>query len=119
MPVGLARAMLRSDLARRVMANPWAPLAEVRALDPCTASAKEMRQLAQTCVDRGLSVLHVWLRSNELWPGQSEACPRAEDVDRVYANVEGFLRYAVDELRATPRTLGEFAGHYLDDTACV
>ena len=37
----------------------------------------------------------------------------------MFERVDGFLRIAIDELRATPRTLSGFAAHYLNETGCV
>ncbi len=112
MPPTLARAVVQMPRAKRALANPWFPLTEAVWLDPSRSSAGEMRQLAQQAVERGLPVLHLWIRSNELWPGESKACPAAADVDHLLGEVESFLRYAVDHLRVTPRTLSDFAADY-------
>ncbi len=119
MPPFVARAAVQMERAHRALANPWFPVANVRRLDPCRSTAAQMRRLAHVVVERGLPVLHVHVHSHHLWPGASRACTAPADVDHLFGELESFLRYAVDGLRATPRTLGGFARHYLDDTACV
>ncbi len=114
-PEFLARAAVRYPSAQRAVSS----VAGVHWLDPRRSSAADMRRLASLAVERGLPVLHVWIRSHELWAGESAACPAAADVDHLFGEVEDFLRYAVDGLRATPRTLSDFARHYIGETACV
>lgn len=118
LPPTLARAVVNLPSAQRALANPWFPVADLVWLDPARSSALDMRSLARRTVERGLPVLHLSVRSNELWPGESATCPAAADVDHLLGEVESFLRYAVDELRAVPRTLSEFAKAYTDDVSC-
>ncbi len=118
-PSALARGAACSPRLRRLLSNDLLPVTRLTALDPRHADAAAMRRLSQTRVERGLPVLQVLLRSNELAPGESAATPGAAEAEETYAVLEGFLRFAVDELRATPRTLSGFAQHYLDETGCV
>lgn len=89
------------------------PGARLVGLDPVRADGATLDQLAEVLVARGLPCLNVALRSHELVAGQSAACPTAEDVDRVFAHLEGFFRTAIDTLHAVPRTLTQFAAAWL------
>ncbi len=96
-------------LAGRVRAQWVRP----RRLDPLGLEGKALRALATRSVARGLPCLNVPLRSRELAVNCSDRCRTADDVDRLFRHLEAFLRFAVDELRARPMTLSDFAGQYL------
>lgn len=120
LPGVVARALTRCGPAlERVVQTPWVPIPRLRWLDPCRSDAGALRTLAETAIERGLPCLTLNLRSPALWPGESAECPDAAQVDKVFERVDGFLRFAIDELRATPRTLSGFAAHYLNETGCV
>ncbi len=115
LPEFLSKRLLKvrrvSELARE------AHLAQVSRLCPQGHGAAELRQLADRLSTRGMPCLNLPLRSNELLPGESAACPTAAEVEALFDTFERFLRYAVDELRATPQTLSEFTETYLGGCA--
>ncbi|MCA9541693.1 MAG: hypothetical protein KC620_22505, partial [Myxococcales bacterium] len=118
LPEGIGRALVRVPPrlgTRWLLKHPWAPLAHLHALDPIECDAERLRRVADSCVERGLPCLNLPLRSETLWPGESEACPDGRDVDALFGRLDAFLRHAVDTLRAHPRTLSDFAAHYLDE----
>ncbi|MCA9543411.1 MAG: hypothetical protein KC613_03445 [Myxococcales bacterium] len=88
-------------------------VARPRRLDPLALDAKALRGLAERTVARGIPCLNMPLRSRELVPGCSARALKAEDVDRLFHTLEAFLRFTVDELRATPTTLTDFARSYV------
>lgn len=89
------------------------PVPQIIHLDPSVTELKPLRRLAHRIAERGLPCLNLTLRSPQCWPGESAACPEPADVEALFERIEGLLRYVVDELRATPRTLSGFAEHYL------
>ena len=116
--LGRALVKLPSPIPlRALLSNPTLPLTQLTWLDPCQHSGRSLRKLARSLLERGHPVLNVPLRSNQCHPGESAACSTAEDVDALFESLEALLRHTVDELRAEPRTLSEFASYYLDEVA--
>lgn len=116
LPPVVARTLVKSRYApvAEALANRWHPITRIRTLDPVENNVADLRHLSRVLVRRGLPSLNLKLRSNELWPGESRRCPTARDVDLLFETLEGYLRFAVDDLRAVPRTLSGFARHYLE-----
>ncbi len=122
LPGFVGRAMVKCDPRQRlarVLGNPWLPVTHLRWLDPVRSDEAGLRALAETAIERGLPCLTLNIPGPALWPGESATCPDAACVDRVFDRLDAFLRFAIDELRCTPRTLTGFCGHYLGETGCV
>jgi hypothetical protein len=116
LPEVVARGLVRTGWFGEHRALPGTRLA---GLDPVRNDGATMESMANLMAARGLPCLNVALHSHELMAGQSAACPNPEDVDRVFENLERFFRVTVDHLRAVPRTLSEFAEHWLNAGAAV
>lgn len=86
-------------------------------LDPLALSIEALRDFSELLVDRGLPVLNLSLCSWELTPGTSARTADAEATERLFARLEALLRFLIDQLRVTPRTLSAFARWYLNETA--
>ncbi|MEZ4475319.1 MAG: hypothetical protein R3F60_31900 [bacterium] len=104
-------------LARRTLGRPELGVLRLQRLDPVAHTAAELRAFARLLVDQGLPCLNIALRSPELCAGESRRCPEADDVERLFSQLEDVARYAVDELRVHPRSLSGFGAWYLNETA--
>jgi hypothetical protein len=116
-PERLGRAIVKLPRRLRVrglLDNPVVPLTKVQWLYPSIADVAGMMRLARVLVRRGVTFLNVFFHSSELWPGASPYCTTQADVDRYLSTLERFFEDALGELRATPRTLTEFALHHLE-----
>lgn len=112
MPDVLARGLTRAPESVRRWIKRGVSL---RALDPWAADVEVLRDLSQVLIDRGLPVINLSLDS---WALTAETCGRpAARCNAVLAALEELLRYLVDQLRLTPRTLTNFADWYLNETA--
>ncbi|MGK0361396.1 MAG: hypothetical protein ACI9U2_003714, partial [Bradymonadia bacterium] len=112
MPDVLARGLTRApDAVRR-----WVKRGvSLRALDPWAADVEVLRGLSRVLIDRGLPVINLSLDS---WALTAETCGRPPArCKAVLGALEELLRYLVDQLRLTPRTLTNFADWYLNETA--
>lgn len=89
----------------------------LQALDPIALPIEALRDFSRLQIDRGLPVLNLSLCAWELTAGTSARCPDAAAADAVFGRIEGLLRYLIDQLRLTPRTLSHFARWYLNETA--
>lgn len=112
----VARALVKvptpiRDLARQ--ASERIPLPEICWMDPSRTATKPLRRLARTIAERGLPVLNLTLHSTHCWPGESRANPDSADVEAMFERLEATLRFIVDDLRATPQTLSQFAHDYI------
>lgn len=114
LPEVVARGLVQApDRVRRWLQRGIA----LRALDPIAMPVDALRDFSRLLVDRGLPVLNLSLCSWELTPGTSDRAPDAEATERMFARIEALLRYLIDQLRLTPRTLSTFARWYLNETA--
>lgn len=93
------------------------PGISIRRLDPHAHDIDALRDLATVLVDRGLPVLNLAVRSWELVPGTSKRGGDAQAFEAYFERFEALLRYLVDQLRLTPRSLTGFADWYLNETA--
>jgi hypothetical protein len=93
------------------------PGLSIRRLNPHAHDIDALRDLAALLIDRGLPVLNLSIRSWELVPGTSQRGGDAATFEAYFERLESLLRYLVDQLRLTPRTLTEFARWYLNETA--
>ncbi len=114
LPGFASRMALRAPAALR-LANSMMPVVRVRWLDPTQCNVADLRHLARLTAERGLPVLNVCVRSHQLAAGESAVSATAKQVDATFEALEGLLRFAVDELRATPHGLVEFADSYFAD----
>ncbi len=87
-----------------------------RPLDPIAHDVDALCRLAAAEVERGVPCLHLSLTSRALHPRCSVIAPTPADVETILDRLDGFLRFAVDELRLEPMTLSTFAGCHLDVT---
>ena len=76
-------------------------------LSPEQASLKQMKQLAQAVVKRGVPVLVLMFHSSSLLPGCSPYVKTQEGLDRFLNRLEEFFVFACEELLLDPITLGE------------
>ena len=112
MPDVLARGLTRAPASVRAWLSRGAAL---RALDPLQADIDDLRTLSGVLIDRGLPVINLSLDS---WALTAETCGRSpERCKALLPTLEELLRYLVDQLRLTPRTLTRFADWYLNETA--
>lgn len=74
-----------------------------------------MQRVARSLVDAGNPLLHVFLHSSELVPGNSPYVRDGADVERCLAHLRAFFRHARSEYDAEPLTLAE-AGARLGPT---
>lgn len=98
---------------RHALAKRNVPRAGLIRLDPTHSTIEQMQALCDAEVDRASPCLHLSLRSESLWPGCSRHAREPADVDRCLDRLDGILRYAVDTLRAVPRTASAFVDHHL------
>jgi len=78
-----------------------------------------MCRVADVALGDGIPILHIPLDSETLVAGESARCPHSDDVKRLYDGLDGFLRYAIDVLRATPETMGAYARQHIGRTRCT
>lgn len=119
-PTSVARAMVRmpmmARLAEKVAGGPLpSPVALPRraVLDPTLTALDAMQRLAEAEVARAAPCLHMTLRAEALVPGCSGTCPAPADVQAALDRIDGFLRFAVDALRAEPMTVSGFVERHL------
>lgn len=114
MPDVMARSLARAPASVRQWIKRGAAL---QALDPWSADVEVLRGLSQVLIDRGLPVINLSLDS---WALMAETCGRsAERCQALLPALEELLRYLVDQLRLTPRTLTGFADWYLNEAATL
>lgn len=87
-----------------------------RRLDPIEHDVDALCRLAAAEVERGVPCLHLSLTSRALHPRCSVIAPAPADVEAVLDRLDGFLQFAVDELRLDPMTLSAFGARHLDVT---
>ena len=120
LPHSIARAprgLTRSPI-ERLLSNDWYHLASVAMLDPTRTSLETMCRVADVAIRDGLPVLHLPIDSETLTPGESKRAATPGDVRRIFETLDGFLRYAVDSLRATPETMGAYARQHAGRHRC-
>ncbi len=118
MPQSVARTLIKvpglaSGLIDRVARSVSAPVPRLVTLDPAVTDLGAMQRLAEAAIQRAAPCLHLTVRLEALTPGCSGTCPDAEAAGVTRDRIEGFLRFAVDSLRAEPMTVGAFVERHL------
>jgi peptidoglycan/xylan/chitin deacetylase (PgdA/CDA1 family) len=87
-------------------------IARVQWLRPSYSSLSDMTALARTIAQAGEPVLNLLFHSSEAIVGGSPYNRTQGELDAFCERLDGFLRYAIGELRARPLTFGEFRAEY-------
>jgi hypothetical protein len=120
LPEALGRLLARARAPRPPRSERTSPgglpaLPRLLWLHPSLTTADDMCRLADVLVERGLPCLNVILASTELSAGASSLSRTEDDAARTFDRFERFIAYAMTTLGAAPRTLSEFAAHYLNE----
>lgn len=116
LPGSVARLLVTHrliDPVRQALARRNVPRTALVRLDPTHSELDAMRALCDAELARGAPALHLSVASEALWPGCSDRCHEPADAERSLDRLDGILRYAVDSLRAAPRTVSGFVRHHL------
>jgi|GEM_PF-1805286 len=103
----------------RLLSNGWYHLASVSMLEPSMTPLDTMCRVADVALRDGIPVLHLPLDSETLVAGESARCPEPDDVRQLFEALDGFLRYAIDVLRAMPETMGAYARQHIGRHRCT
>jgi hypothetical protein len=108
-PAFVERAYARAPFNYHVKrALRLARIAHVRWLRPSYSSAEDMCSLARQLVNRGAPILNLLFHSSEVIVGGSPYNTTQGELDAFYGRLGTFLKYATEQLRATPMTFHEF-----------
>lgn len=83
-------------------------VARMRWLRPSYSSVEDMVALARQLTDRGVPILNLLFHSSEAIVGGSPYNKTEGEVTAFFDRLERFLRYATNDLGATPLTFAEF-----------
>jgi hypothetical protein len=87
-------------------------IARMQWLRPSYSSLADMCALARTIAREQVPVLNLLFHSSEAIVGGSPYNRTQAELDAFYERLGGFLRYAIEELRAEPLTFAEFRAEY-------
>ena len=81
-------------------------------LRPSYANLRQMKQMSDNFIKKGLSFLNMMFHSNELMPGGSKYNKTEEDVQRYLARLDGYFEYMNTHHNIRYVTLKEMPGLY-------
>ncbi|TAJ14700.1 MAG: hypothetical protein EPO68_12635 [Planctomycetota bacterium] len=94
---------------RGLLSRDYLKLVDFAWLYPARFDLGLMQRVARTLAGAGNPLLHVFLHSSELVPGNSPYVRDGADVERCLEQLRGFFRFARAEFGAEPATLAEAA----------